>query len=210
VKEPRGRPAQCGADGGRGYRPGARLRPRGAAGGGIAGQAAWQGILDDETDTAYHEAAHAVVGYLTRCGIRSITIEPRGDTKGLHVGNRLPIRYRPDIERTGRMRTLMEARVMTALAGGLAILHWSGRDVMSEHESAGQDCDDVVGLVSDWCSSAEEADAYVAWLRVRTVDLLRIPAHWQAVKRLAEVLRQERTIYTRRARQIIRTALAGE
>jgi hypothetical protein len=135
--------------------------------------------------TAYHEAGHAVMGFLLKRRVLSVSIAPLDD------GSRGRCNYAPtdpkllriDGEPTARQRRTVERLIMCTLAGVLAEQLATGVDnAISKDWPKAQDHAKRV------CASDREADAYLAWLRVRTESLLAQPATRAMVAAVARAL----------------------
>lgn len=135
------------------------------------------------TATAYHETGHAVIGYLEGLMIQEVSIIPDGDTLGLcrYVHLR---RFNPEIPITPVIRERLEAHILSSLArsrsrAALSRPHY-------DHTGAQTDRDTAVSLASYVTESAEEANAYLNWLTVRT--RARLTTFWPLIESLADAL----------------------
>jgi ATP-dependent Zn protease len=135
--------------------------------------------------TAYHEAGHAVMGFLLKRRVLSVSIAPLDD------GSRGRCNYAPtdpkllriDGETTARQRRTIERLIMCTLAGVLAEQLATGVE-----NAISKDWPKAQEHARRVTSSDAEADAYVAWLRVRSEALLAQPAARAMVAAVAEAL----------------------
>jgi hypothetical protein len=135
--------------------------------------------------TAYHEAGHAVMGFLLKRRVLSVSIAAAED------GSRGRCNYAPtdpellqvDGEPTARQRRTVERLIMCTLAGVLAEQLATGVD-----NAISKDWPKAQEHAQRVCASDREADAYVAWLRVRTEALLSQPAARAMVAAVAHAL----------------------
>jgi hypothetical protein len=135
--------------------------------------------------TAYHEAGHAVMGFLLKRRVLSVSIAPAND------GSRGRCNYAPtdpklleiDGEPTARQRRTVERLIRCTLAGVLAEQLATGVEntISKDWPKAKQHARRVT-------AGDREADAYVAWLRVRTEEQLAQPAARAMVAAVAQAL----------------------
>ncbi len=160
------------------------------------------------TLTAYHEAGHAVAAVLLRCPVESITIEPGEDSGCLGrcvLGDR-PSWLCPDTSGGSRARFYIERRMMILLAGRVAESKHLGRPY---HEGSEGDEDKIARLAEVICGSDGEDQKFIAWLHARTVNLLSVEEHWQAVERVVAELLERKTLKGAAVRRVVEQALHG-
>jgi hypothetical protein len=146
--------------------------------------------------TAYHEAGHAVVSFALRRAVRRVSIVPGEEFLGRCT---LAQAGDPDGLPERQERARAEREILVLLAGGLAEAKLAGRH---NHAGASQDIDAAFSWATRVSGSMEEAEAYLAWLRVRARHLLDVPEHWSAVEALAAELLQRREVSGRAARRV--------
>ncbi len=157
---------------------------------------------------AYHEAGHAVMCYRQHVAFRHVTIVPEGDVSLGHVATTgYPASFQPDINEDAKTRDRVEREVMIFFAGAAAE-EIAG---LYDPELAGEWADNhaLIDLASYVSSETEELEAYLAWLRLRTRNILSAAYLWSAVEGLVTALLAEKTIKVRRARAIIRASIAA-
>jgi hypothetical protein len=146
----------------------------------------------DDAAAAHHEAGHAVAALTFRRSLTQVSIEADGHSIG-RVDQRP---QRIDVPTHGEVpawvRRAVNADIVVAWAGPLA----EERVVGSyDHVTAEHDLDrmfDQAMVVT--LGHAQEALAYVEWLRWRTVRLLREPGFWPQVETVAAALVEHRTL----------------
>ena len=158
----------------------------------------------DLESTAYHEAGHAVMDYLFRTRLLSITIEPSTDTEGQCSFGGTGPNFQPEFQTGHRTRVRLEAIAMRALGGAVAQELFTGRrPVRSSWRS---DRENAMDAISYLTGDNRELEAYLTWLLVRTEAALRSPLKWQMVTSLAQSLLDRPTLTGHEARAIIRSA----
>lgn len=129
-----------------------------------------------ERGTAMHEAGHAVMAYLLRRPFTEISVVEDDGTFG-RVRHAPPGEwFQPDIEVNGRARSLIEDRVMIALAGTETETAWCARlpdapDEWEQHVSNGasEDRSNAISMADYVCGGVPELEAYIEWLRQRVL-----------------------------------------
>jgi len=154
--------------------------------------------------TAYHEAGHAVAAFEMKRSFRHVTIEPDEESLGHIMYTKFRDSFRPDIDSYSKIRNPLEKAIITAFAGPIAEQIFTKR---MGRIGASSDFCNAVNYVDRLCGSNEEALAYINWLWIRTKNMIRHPAKWCAVERLAEELLDCRRIRYKKARRIISEAL---
>ena len=136
---------------------------------------------------AFHEAGHAVMAYLQRIPIRSITIvpDPGADTLGRVLLGAWPDWANPDSNKYREKAALgyFQRRMRVDMAGQIAEAQHLGR-----HVRAGmyQDNCNAVDLAFHLCAGREDtAQAMLDWLHVETRNRLTAPAVWPSVQAVA-------------------------
>jgi hypothetical protein len=127
---------------------------------------------------AYHEAGHAVAALLLHRPLRYVTIVPDKE-RGI-LGYDL----------TPRRRTSLEREIMVFLAGEVAEEEFRG---WRNRVGSRSDYAKAHSYARAICETAEEAVAYLAWLRVRTANQILGPGPWLIIEAVAaELLVRER------------------
>lgn len=141
--------------------------------------------------TAHHEAGHAIAAILVHRRFRHVTIEPGEGSLGHVLYRAWDRRLRPDVSSSPRTELLLRDAIITALAGLEAQAKFTGR---RDFRGARSDYDQAADLASRACSSSEEANAYLAWLCVRTKQIVSAPYNWTAIRALAAALLRDRRL----------------
>jgi ATP-dependent Zn protease len=153
--------------------------------------------------TAYHEAGHAVVSVDVGLSVKYVAIHldlVEGNA-GVCQGGKSPSWAQPEIDATGRTRRWIEQVIMVLLAGGEAERRFVGR---RNHKGASSDYQKAVDIGSYICNGdMEETQAYLAWLAVRTRNLLAREDIWAAVKAVALALLVRSELSGREVKRII-------
>lgn len=148
--------------------------------------------------TAYHEAGHAVIAAHVPERFRYVTITPDGDALG-HVKNwAFSRRFQPDAHVSPRGREIIDNRVMTLFAGGIAEKRFSGRlnrvGAQSDHEQA-------VDLADYLSGNTACTEAYLKWRWV--VAETAVEHHWADIERVAGALLERNRLTWREVRELI-------
>jgi ATP-dependent Zn protease len=152
--------------------------------------------------TAYHEAGHAAVAlHLGRkvLSVDIIHVEEKRQLGVCHNG-RTPRWFQPEFVADGRTRLLLEKEIMVFLAGHLAERRFTGR---RNYVGASRDHSCAADLADYACGSAEQVEAFLAWLEVRTDDTLRMPLVWRVVEAIAAALMEREHLTGRQVRAIL-------
>lgn len=154
---------------------------------------------------AHHEAGHAVALVECRLPLRRVTIEPATDGSylGLAQGPMLTPSLRRLLESgcpsDGR-RARVEGLIVSALAGLHAERrrtgHWNS-------DGAAVDLANALNLAIRFCGDMKETNAYIAWLDVRTANIVRQPEVWACIRALAKALLKHKTLPGPAARALI-------
>ena len=154
--------------------------------------------------TAYHEAGHAVAGYLMRIRFTRVTIKDSRECLGSTQLVWSWGEWRPDMDDNfERVRDRMERFAVASLGGLTAELIITGCHDLDESEKDILDAAEVLEKVS----GGDQLDAYIETMRRKTDSLLSVPKNRIAVVALAESLLQKQTLRERDARSIIRSAI---
>jgi len=159
-----------------------------------------------EEEVAYHEAGHAVMAYLIGKRIKKITIIPSDSLLG-QVEHSGFSKKSEELESTDywnySMRKLVDGDVMLHYAGQIAQAYYSGKS-----PEAGSYSDDqkAAHMAINVTGSAEELDAYLYWLYVRTQKLICSEMNWPLIEAVAKELMSVKKMSGRRARKIIQEA----
>jgi len=160
-----------------------------------------------EERTAYHEAGHAVAGYLLHISFGYVTIIPDEDkgSLGYILYDGLGEDFQPDVDEPEEVRRKLEPRILCALAGEAAEHRFSGTRNLP---GASGDYLSVLNSVMYVCGSTNEADPYATWLYHRAQGMLRNRITWAQVKALATALLAQKHINYETACQVIAQAQA--
>jgi hypothetical protein len=162
-----------------------------------------------DLETAYHEAAHAVVAVRERLRVYGVTIEAGSGYDGQVRYHFFSPTRQEDIELdawTARDRRRMEAMARVAFAGFAAQRRMNPQ---ADPADAGADERRALRVVERFTASDREVEAYLALLRVQAEDYLDRPLVWDQVIAVAEALVIETTIRPARLRAIMREAAAS-
>lgn len=153
---------------------------------------------------AYHEAGHAVAGYLLNVSIVEVSIIREDGNLGhcSYVELREQL-FQERQERTAR--NVLEPRIISALAGGYAEKRFTGRwneqGMAADLGGVIQDCQELVGVGPD---NEEPINTYVYRRLRRTRRLLENPANWNAVTTLANELLEHDRLSARKVQGILK------
>lgn len=154
--------------------------------------------------TAYHEAGHAVTAYVLRRAFTRVSIRSDGTTLG-RCSFRPPGEwFRPDERVDGLTRRRIEERIMISLAGPEAEATYSGA---YDGEAAQEDVERAFQHACFVTSDEIEAWAFLDWLRLRTLNLMKRDGFWPAVEGLADTLLRHDEVRYIPARRVIERAM---
>lgn len=144
--------------------------------------------------TAYHEAGHAVASWFHGRRFKHATIVTDHERGSLgHVRYApMPKRLREDIElaMTPQTRIYCEVSIVCALAGHEAERRFAGR---ANNAGARGDYDHAMDLALRVCGTEDSATAFLAWLGVRTRELVG-GVCWPRIEWLAKALLEQKTL----------------
>lgn len=161
---------------------------------------------DARTQTAYHEAAHAVVSFELRRGVGKVSIIPEGDSVGC-IANRFQSAFRPDINADTATRDKCEREILILLAGEIAEARLCGREPKLGDHGSLSDYHKIADFGFRVCGGEEETTAYLNWLFVRTCGMIQNEHYWFPIIRLANVLLDKGQMSGRAARKVWLDAL---
>jgi hypothetical protein len=145
---------------------------------------------DDPESTAYHEAGHAAIAVHFGRKVHGVSIVPVEDTLG-HCRHTVPgAWFHPDYDTSPRARRAIEDWVMILFAGFHAETHFAG---WRNHVGASSDMRRAVDLLS-YLACGEELDKYLAWLNVRSKNLVEWELNWRPIECIARELMERREI----------------
>lgn len=157
--------------------------------------------------TAYHEAGHAVAAYVLRRAFTRVSIEADESTLG-RCSFRPPGEwFRPDLKVDWATRRRLEERMMISLAGPEVEASFTGT---YDPAAAQEDLDRAIDHACFMTGDEIEASAYVEWIRLRTVNLMKRDGFWPGVAALADELLARREVTYRTARAVIERALRAQ
>jgi hypothetical protein len=154
--------------------------------------------------TAYHEAGHAVAAFYMKSSFCYITIEPDEESLGHVMFKKYRDSFNPEIDSDRIIRKPLEKAIIIAFAGAIAEQIFSGQ---KNPTGTSRDFRSAVDDATYLCGNLEETEAYINWLWIRTKNMIRQPAKWCSVKRLAEELLDCRKIGYMKTRRIIKESL---
>lgn len=156
-------------------------------------------------ETAYHEAGHAVVCHYLRVGYRYVTINSKDDSLGHLLHKKLAKSFRPDIDsQSSRARFYVEKLIMASLGGISSESIVTGRN---NWKGAHEDLHSSSILALYFASNENEAEAFLNWLKIRTLNLLKRPAQWIAVESVAKELLKKRKLSSKEVRELIYSSI---
>lgn len=151
--------------------------------------------------TAHHEAGHAIAALRLGRPFRYVTIEPDEGSLGHVLFRAWDKRFHPDVNWSPRTEALLRDAIVTALAGLEAQAKFTGR---RDFRGARSDYDQAADLASRACGSLKETNAYLAWLCVRTKQIVSV--HWGEIRALASALLREKRLSYEGARDVFLNA----
>lgn len=132
--------------------------------------------------TAYHEAGHAVTGYVLGRYFLSVSITSEGNSAGRCYFAPRPETFDP-WNRDPATRRRLEIEVITDLAGGIAERIATGFDNL---EGMASDVYSAIDTTTYMTGNEAQRLAYLERAEARAESILR--QHWGAVQALAEAL----------------------
>lgn len=151
--------------------------------------------------TAYHEAGHAIVAFVTHRRFKYVTIVPKlqGNMLGHIMYGSLGKEFMPDLGIGHNLRYKVEREVILNFAGHAAESMFTGK---RRTPGAGADFDSAATIAACVTGGFEETEAYINWLMARARGIVR--HYWGCVEALAEALMKQHTISYRETCTIIR------
>jgi len=158
--------------------------------------------MTDLRPLAYHRAGHAVVAL--HLGVTCPGASLRADDDAF-AGLGIPDWVRPNDELDERTRIWVDQHVQVTWAGLLAEVEFCDVPVAEANAAAGDDLARLDDLAAFVTGGSEELDAYLEWLRCRTLNVLR--HHWIApqVRTVADALLTRSPLSGRQVRALART-----
>lgn len=153
--------------------------------------------------TAYHEAGHAIAAYTLQIPMWDISIEADKDYLG-YLLLKYPKWFQPDIDYDSRTSDFVKKRIMVALAGREAEKIITGR---YNNIGAESDLNTVREFAMRIISDPKEIEAYIKWLRLSTINLLKVPYRWKLIETLAEELLQRKHLKRKEVREVINNTM---
>jgi Peptidase family M41 len=153
--------------------------------------------------TAFHEAGHAVVAHALGRAFTRVSVVADDDTLGRCSFRRPGPWFRPQERVDGATRRRLEERIMISLAGPEAEAVLSGE---YDAEAADEDVARAFRDASYATGCEEEAWAYLGWLRLRTLNLMKRDGLWAPIEALAGELLARGELSYRAARRVIETS----
>jgi ATP-dependent Zn protease len=154
-------------------------------------------------NVAYHEAGHAVAGFLLHRAIRYATIIPGDGTLGHVRHTDTPIWIREERNDSPRSEGWIKNQIVILLAGGYAEAKIAGRH---NHVSCCGDYEAAFGMACNRSGSTEEASAYFKWLGIVAKNLIHHEHNWYAVTKVAEALIEKKRLSGKEIKHLICTA----
>lgn len=152
-----------------------------------------------DTDVAYHEAGHAVVGFILGLSLSEVTIETRNKAphvllaRGAGAFEDFPEEDHPDLD------------CQFSLGGFVAQVLWDSlRKEGSNHDIEAlskYDLEHVCGLKQDKLASGADAEEWAKQMRDKTEGILI--REWNAVEAVATALLARRTLSATKIRHVI-------
>lgn len=158
------------------------------------------------TRAAYHEAGHAVIGFLRGRGFHHASIRPDEESLGHVLYVRFHRSFNPDDYGSTRVRLRVEDVVICSLAGHAAERKHTGR---ANPHGASSDNGHAIYMLSFITGSPEELDLYYRLLEVRTRQLVAGPRAWTAIEAVAAALLERERLSSREIKKISRGAWAA-
>jgi hypothetical protein len=157
---------------------------------------------------AYHEAGHVVHASLLKLRASRVSIVPEYggpdelDSYGHALFPRFPAWARRGRASPGRVQLLVQRYIGMIAAGGIAETHYAG-DSEGGWARARSDRERMYDLAGLVCRASDEADAYVAWLVVRTRHVVTGEISWRIIEAVATALLHHGTLSGRAIRRTI-------
>lgn len=152
-----------------------------------------------EISTAYHEAGHAVMACQLGRKFKKVSIIKDGDTLGFLVNTTIK-NFRPDIDPSLRIRSLIEREIKICFAGFEAEKKFRGK---GNWKGAMRDFHECAQLASSVNGSSEQTGAFLKWLRIQTKDVVSYPYVWEEIEKVAKELLIHKELSYKKVREII-------
>jgi hypothetical protein len=161
-----------------------------------------------EETVAFHEAGHAVMSWLVRRAIKSVTIIAGDGYAGQCITTGLRHRLKAGMSHDRRARAFVEREVMLLVAGRWAERHLRG--LVGRYNNrflASRDWGWAKYLAAKVTDSPAEAAAFLDWLFIRAGNV--IAKHFALVRIVAEELLEKGTLSGRRVRGLLEVEAEG-
>lgn len=133
--------------------------------------------------TAYHEAGHAIIAHALGIRVYKVSIVPGEDYSGVCAQAGFNGYFAKPHE--------FYRRTTAALAGIEAQRRYCHQSIRSYHTHSDYSRVATYAVEASQGDS-KEADALIAWLRIRTANLVRF--YWPAIEALAKTLVEKKTV----------------
>jgi ATP-dependent Zn protease len=153
--------------------------------------------------TAYHEAGHAVMTLSFGRAFKRISMVEDDHALARVVGKPVGEWFRPDVEISGRMRRRIEQDIIIGWGGCEAEARFVGEEDLDTKGCRG-DIDHLAQLADYVVSSPQEAEAFLEWLRLRTVNALE--RWWYRVEAIADALKESDILSYQETKAIVAAA----
>jgi hypothetical protein len=155
---------------------------------------------------AYHEAGHAVIARLNRIRIISLSIIPDDTSLGRMNQHSLWHETSPSYDSTTRSRWRMERQVKTLFAGCIAEAIYEKQNNLERQNPNTDESDNIaaMNLVSHFCGTDEEVEAYMSLLHIQAKNELKDKDTWRAVGQLADHLYEKKVMPVKKVNEWFR------
>ncbi len=150
--------------------------------------------------TAYHEAGHAVMGFMLGIRIRNVSIVPDESTFG-RVEHSSPLKSinLEVVDKADYSRFRMEKNAIMAFAGALAEKKFNPHGFRKVWSIT--DWEIASSLIERYSISPEEHNAYVKLLQIRAKALVEV--YWPDIEDLASLLLEKEKLSGKAVRKFI-------
>jgi len=139
------------------------------------------------TRAAFHQAGHAVAAVLLGVACRGASVLEETDSLG-RVRLAVPTWLHPEGDNDARTRRWVKAKVQVGWAGMVAEVELCHTPLALARAGSQADLSAMAALATYAVGSQEELEAYLEWLRCRTVNLVRHCLVQQRITKVAEAL----------------------